>query len=144
MKKILVYILPAICAFLLFSCEKEKKLYEGPAQIAFDSTTKTYVITSEITTISVPIQLIASGPQGAINASVAVNGTGTTCASSVTVPSSVTIDAGKYSAQLVINVTHSTLVTGTTNKLVLDLTSTGIKVAENYKTITITLNKINR
>ena len=141
MKKILAYILPAICAFLLISCDKEQKLYEGPAQIAFENTAKTYTIAATTTSVEIPIQLIADGAQGAITANIAVNST-TNCASAVTVPASVTIDAGKFSSKLVINVNHSALAAGTNvNKLVLDLTASGIKVSQNYNKVTLTLNK---
>jgi len=140
MKKILAYILPIICVFLLFSCDKEQKLYEGTTQIAFENATQSYNITSATTSISLQIQLISTKPQAAITATVAVNSE-STCANAVTVPTSATIDAGRFLTNLTINVDHSKLA-ASSNRLILDLSATGIKVAENYDKVTITLNKL--
>jgi hypothetical protein len=138
MKKIFLYLSLMIVIVFASSCNKEKKIYEGPVQVAFGDLAYSFNITSTTTSITVPIQLIADGPQGDIATTIAVN-SASTSASAATVPTSATIPAGSYHVNLVIPITYASLA-ATGNKLVLDLSST-VKVAANYKTVTITLVK---
>lgn len=126
--------------FIICSCDKERKPYNDVPQIAFERTTYTFNVSSTTTSVTIPVQLIAGSPQGAINANIAVN-SASNCANAVTTPVSVTIDSGRFIANLVITINHANLNAGNANKLLLDLTATGIKVAGNYKSVTITLNK---
>ncbi len=123
-----------------FSCDKDYPRYENEAQILFEAKAKTINVTASTATIPVAIQLVADGAQGAINASIAVD-PATNCASAVTVPTSAVIEAGRFVTTLNIAVDYNQLVAGNSNKLVLNLSSASVKVGENYKTITLTLNK---
>jgi len=141
MKKTVNYIFPLVCLFMLVSCEKEGKPYKGEPQIAFALKTYTYNVSNATNSVSVPVQLIADAPQGAINATVNVDAGSTNCSSAVSVPNAVTIDSGRFTTNLVIGVTHANLNAGNANKLVLNLSAAGIKVSGSYGTVTITLNK---
>jgi hypothetical protein len=137
MNKLIICALLAIISFLGVSCTTETKNYDGPAQVAFVNSTLSFNVTSTTATITIPVQLIADVAQPDIATTIAVN-TATTCATAVTVPTTATIPAGSFHVDLVIPVTYANLTTS--NKLVLDLTS-DTKVAQNYKTITVTLVK---
>ena len=139
MKKTIKYILPLVCICMFVSCEKEAKPYKGETQIAFALKTYTFNVNSATTNVTIPVQLITKSIQGAVNGSISVN-PDTNCASAVTVPTSVTIDAGRFTTNLVIGVNHANLNAGNANKVILDLSS-NIKVAGNYNKVTITLNK---
>ncbi len=140
MKK-LIYILSAISLsiFLLTSCESDKT-YDGPAQVAFASKTAAYNVTAN-TTIAIPVQLIADGPQGDITVNVSVNSTSTTTAAAVTVPTTVTIPAGRFVGEIPVTVSYDNLAAGNANKLILDLSSDKVKVAASYGTLTVTFTK---
>lgn len=139
MKK-LIYILSAISLsiFLLTSCESDKA-YDGPAQVAFVSKTAAYNVTAN-TTLSIPVQLIADGPQGDLTVNVSVNSSSTSAAA-VTVPTTVSIPAGRFVGQIPVTVSYDKLAAGNANKLILNLSSSDVKVAANYATITVTLTK---
>ena len=153
MKKIIAYILPAVCAFLLFSCETDVLYKEIPVradQIAFDTPSSTQRVQINTTSLSIPINLISYGPlTTAINADIHVS-LETTCIPSVTVPATATIASGATSTNFTVNIIDynalaNTPASGTVpNRLLLDLsTSTpNIEVAAGYKRVTILLNKI--
>ncbi len=140
MKNLAKIFLLVLMLSVIVSCEKETKEYDGDPQIAFSLAAYTFTVTSSTTSISIPVQLIANAPQAAETASVAVDATLTTCASAVTVPTSCTIDAGKYQVLLPIAVNYALLPTGS-SKLVINLSSATLPVAKYYKTATITLKK---
>lgn len=140
MKKIITYTLVLTSFFALFSCEKERKPYDDVPQVAFALKTYSFNVNSATNSVTIPVQLIASKPQGIVNATVSVNSE-TNCSSAVSAPNSVTIDAGRFTTNLVIGITHANLNSGNGNRLVLDLSAADVKVAGNYKTVTITLNK---
>ena len=140
MNKIAKYFLPLVCMLMFVSCDKETKPYKDDPQIAFSLKTYTFNVSSATTSVRIPVQLIAKAAQGAINATISVN-SGSTCAGAVSVPTSVTIDAGRFTTDLVIGVTHGNLNAGNGNKLILDLSASGIKVSGTYGKATITLNK---
>jgi len=140
MKKIITFTFVLVSFLVLYSCEKERKLYDDVPQVAFALKTYSFNVSSTTSSVTIPVQLIAKEPQGAINATVGVN-LETNCSSAVSVPATITIDAGRFIANLVIGVTHANLNAGNGNRLVLDLAASNIKVAGNYKTVTITLNK---
>ena len=121
------------------SCQKETKIYEGNPQVAFSLATYSFTITSTITSVSIPVQLIANAPQAASIVTVTVDATKTNCASAVSVPVSCTIEAGKYQVLLPVTVNYANLATGN-NTLVLNITS-ALPVAKYYATATITLKK---
>jgi len=140
MKRISTYTIYLALLLTVFSCDKERKPYDDVPQIAFALKTYTFNVNSATTNVTIPVQLIAKEVQGAINGTIGVN-SASTCAGAVTVPTSVTIDAGRFTTNLVIAVNHANLNAGNANKLILDLSASGIKVAGNYKQVTITLNK---
>ena len=140
MKTTVKYLLPLVCIFMLASCEKETKPYKGDAQVAFALKTYSINVNSATNSVTIPVQLIAKAPQGAITANINVD-TDSTCASAVTVPTSVTIDAGRFTTDLVISVNHENLNAGNANRLILNLSSSSVHVAGNYNVVTITLNK---
>lgn len=136
MRKIIA-LLAIACTVGMTSCKKEFQRYEGPTQIRFEKTSYSFDVTAETATVTIPIQLVSTENQPEIAANIAVDAK-STAATAVTVPTAVKIDAGRYIGNVVINVNHAAL--GASNKVVLNLTS-GIKVAENFKTTTITLVK---
>lgn len=143
MRKIIA-LLAIACTVGMTSCKKEFQRYEGPTQIRFEKTSYSFNVTAETATVTIPIQLVSTENQPEIVANIAVDAK-STAAAAVTVPTSVKIDAGRYVSNVVINVNYAALVAATKenptpNKVVLNLTS-GIKVAENFKTTTITLVK---
>jgi len=137
MNKLIICAFLAIISFLGVSCSPETKNYDGPAQVAFINTTLSFDVTPTTASITIPIQLIADVTQPDIATTIAVN-PATNCATAVTVPATATIPAGSFHVDLVIPVIYANLTTS--NKLVLDLSSI-TKVAQNYKTITVTLVK---
>jgi hypothetical protein len=138
MKKYIYLVSILVLGVLSFACESDKT-YDGPAQIAFAGKTAAFTVTQD-SVIVIPVQLIADGVQGDIPADILVN-TASTCAAAVTVPASVTIASGRFVAEAQIAITHSQLAAGNANKLILNLASTNVKVAENYREITITITK---
>jgi len=140
MKKTVKYILPLVCVLAFISCEKQYKIFEGETQVAFALATYTFNVNSATNSVTIPVQLITNKPQGAVNANITVDPATTCPANAVTVPTSVTIDAGRFTTNLVITVNHANLNAGNANRLILDLKS-DIKVAGNYGRVTITLNR---
>jgi len=140
MKKIITYIFVLVSVFALASCDKERKPYDDVPQIAFALKTYSFNVTSSTSSITIPVQLIAKEQQGIVSGAISVN-PASNCANAVTVPTSVSIDAGRFTTNLVINVNHANLNAGNGNRLVLDLSAAGIKVAGNYNSVSITLNK---
>ncbi|GHT41734.1 hypothetical protein AGMMS49965_12010 [Bacteroidia bacterium] len=137
MKTIMKYFAFGILALGFVACEDDKT-YDGPAQIAFAGKTAAYSYSGTVadTTVVLSIQLIADAPQRDIAATVSVDAASTVVA---TVPASVTIPAGRYTAELPVKFTYAELNTGA-NKLILNLTS-NVKVAANYNTLTVTITK---
>ena len=112
------------------SCSDETFKYDGPAQVAFARTAYSGKVDTEI---NIPVQLIAGSPMDALSIGVnIVNGSGTTV-SEVTVPSTVTIPAGKYSTMLTFNTGANT---GT---LTLELSCSAAKVSGTFGTTKITI-----
>ena len=140
MKRILSFTTIFTLFLALCACDPQQQHYNDVPQIAFALKTYSFNVNSAVNSVTIPVQLIAKEAQGAITGTVSVN-SASTCAGAVTVPTSVTIDAGRFLTNLVITVNHGSLNAGNANRLILDLSASGVKVAGNYKQVTITLNK---
>jgi len=132
MKKIITLLI-VFAGIFCASCSEETFYYNGPAQVAFAEVSYTRTIAST-PQVNIPVQLISSDAMSELTIGVTVV-TAQTTVTGVSVPPTVTIPAGQYSATLSFNVPDGTAP----GKLVLALSSTAVKVSGTYGTTTITL-----
>lgn len=137
MTKKIIYSTIAILFVIFTSCSKEEKKYDGDAQLAFSENEYEFNVTANSSTISIPIQLIASGWTNA-SGSVTTDPT-SSCADAVSYTSDFTLENNAFSYSLNITVNYDLLSSGE-NTLILNLSSP-IKVAKYYSTATIYIYK---
>jgi hypothetical protein len=129
MKKIINLMIVLAGILLISSCSDETFKYDGAAQVAFANITYSGKVGTEI---SIPIQLIAGSSISDLSVGVSIVSEGTTV-TGVTIPATVNIPAGKYSAMLTFNTGSNT---GT---LILQLSSSTVKVSETLGSARITI-----
>lgn len=140
MKKTISILFLSLFTFIV-ACKKETKLYEGPAQVAFASTTYSFKITKD-TTVVIPVQLISSAVQPSFSVGIAADSTalGTVVASNA-FPATATFDANRFVANVSVNASFAGFGASSSKALKLTLSSDSKKVAPNYRTTVITFSK---
>jgi hypothetical protein len=139
----LVLLLPLLftgCDNLFDEGDKEKT-YDGPNQVAFFPLEENYDLNSGTTTAMVEVQLITGSSSGAGSDVTVTFSTGGTAVSGTHYnisSNSVTIPAGEFSTDVVVNFVPGSVGAG--NEVLLTLTidsANGAEVAENLKTSNI-------
>lgn len=142
MKRFLFIIATAIFAIGMSSCDiSNKKIYEGPDQVAFQATSAAVTLTADKTT-SLNVQLISgSSNDRDIVVNIALSGTGVgTVVTAADVPTSVTIPRGKYSVSVPVSL-HYAGATSTAQTVILTLSTTAVKVSGTLGVATISVKK---
>ena len=139
MKKVLV-----ICAAFVLAvtaCKKENKPYLGVPQVALENTTYAYKITKD-TTVIIPVQLVSPSAQGAISVGLAADSSAFgTLVQQTAFPAKFTIESGRFTTPVSINVSYAGFGTAKTKALRLKLSCDTKKVADNYNTTVLTFTK---
>lgn len=135
--KALLLSIITVTAISLSSCDKEQKKYEGDPQLAFSSSSYKMTVTPQTTSITIPIQLIASSSMQA--SGTVTTDPASTGANAISYTPQFNIDPATFSYNLVITIDYAALKTGN-NTVILHLESS-MPVAKYYSKATITLVK---
>lgn len=134
----------AFVALGITSCDiSNKKIYEGPDQVAFENSAVSVKFLND-TTYTVRVQLITADQTNNRDIPVKIAFSGDAVGPIVvanSIQTTATIKAGEYSA----NIPLPLLVAGagtTAKKITFTLSADGIKLAENYKVMTLSITKI--
>lgn len=142
MKRFILLLAIAFVALGITSCDiSNRKIYEGPEQVAFEKAAYAVALTADQAYSSIKVQLITAEKNNRdIQVKIALSGDGVgSVVTASSVPTTVTIKAGEYSAVVPVQLALAGATT-TAKKVILTL-SADVKVAANFAVTTLSVTK---